>query len=143
MQNCRALGASTQTPCLRRLEVLPPDYQPPTGGGFAPRSPMVSRRWGLRPKTPKTAPHCEFLAARLLTYANVKTWFEFGFQIKGLKGLGNLRISNEFLISAALFFPMAIKNDRNVIQMTLKWCFFKEIANIAQQLGALPPNPRL
>ena len=98
-----------RTPCLRRLEALPRDSQPPAGGDFAPRPPMVSRGWGLRPQTPKTASHCEFLATRLLTYANVKTWFEFDLQTKRLKGLGNLRISSRFLISAALVFPMAYK----------------------------------
>ena len=43
-------------PCLRRLGALPPIPQPPVAGGFAPRSPLASGGWGLRPQTPKTAP---------------------------------------------------------------------------------------
>ena len=134
-------GLRPRTPCLRRLEALPRDSQPPAGGDFAPRPPMVSRGWGLRPQTPKTASHCEFLATRLLTYANVKTWFEFDLQTKRLKGLGNLRISSRFLISAALVFPMAYKKrskcDPNDVKVVV---FFKEIAKIAQRLGYLPPD---
>ena len=38
---------------------------PLAAGGFAPRPPLASDGWGLRPQTPKTAPHCEFLATRL------------------------------------------------------------------------------
>ena len=49
MQNFLALGA------------LPPDLR--ASGGFAPKPP-ASGGWGLRPHTPKTAPHCEFLATR-------------------------------------------------------------------------------
>ena len=30
---------------------------------------------------------------------------------------------------------LVLKNDQNVIQMTLKWLFFQEIATIAQGLG--------
>ena len=37
---------------------------------------------GSAPRPPKQPPHCEFLATRLLTSANVKTWFEFDLQIK-------------------------------------------------------------
>ena len=29
---------------------------PPASGGFAPRPPLASGGWGLRPQTPKTAP---------------------------------------------------------------------------------------
>ena len=53
MQSFRALGA------------LPPNPQFPAAGGFAPRPPLASGGWGLRPQTPQTAPHCEFLATRL------------------------------------------------------------------------------
>ena len=64
-QNFRALGAPPQDPpCLRRLGALPPNPQPPAAGGGAPR-PLAAGGWGLRPQTPKTAPHCEFLATRL------------------------------------------------------------------------------
>ena len=59
-------GGSAPTPsCLRRLGALPPNPQPPAAGGFAPRPPLASGGWGLRPQTPQTAPHCEFLAMRL------------------------------------------------------------------------------
>ena len=33
--------------------------------GAPPPDPRVSGGWGLCPQTPKTAPHCEFLATRL------------------------------------------------------------------------------
>ena len=46
MQNFLALGA------------------PPAARDFVPKPP-ASGGWGLRPQTPKTAPHCEFLATRL------------------------------------------------------------------------------
>ena len=42
--------------CLRRLGALPPNPQPPAAGGFAPKPPLASGGWGLRPQTPKTAP---------------------------------------------------------------------------------------
>ena len=35
-----------------------------SAGGSAPKPP-ASGSWGLCPQTPKTAPHCEFLATRL------------------------------------------------------------------------------
>ena len=35
-----------------------------------------------------------------------------------------------------------LKIVQNVIQMTVKWLFFQEIAKIAQWLGALPSDPR-
>ena len=38
---------------------------PPAAGGFAPRPP-VSGSWGLASRPPNTAPHCKFLATRLL-----------------------------------------------------------------------------
>ena len=38
---------------------------PPAAGGFAPKPP-ASGGWGLRPQTPQTAPHCEFLVATRL-----------------------------------------------------------------------------
>ena len=41
---------------LRRLGALPPNPQPPAAGGFAPRPPLASCGWGLRPHTPQTAP---------------------------------------------------------------------------------------
>ena len=44
MQNFRALGAP------------PPDPQPPAAVGFAPRPPLASGGWGLRPQTPQSAP---------------------------------------------------------------------------------------
>ena len=49
-------GSSRRPPCLRRLGVLPPNPQPPAAGGFAPRPPLASGGWGLRPQTPQTAP---------------------------------------------------------------------------------------
>ena len=52
MQNFRALGVPL------------PDPVPLAARGFAPKPP-ASGGWGLRPQTPKTAPHCEFLATRL------------------------------------------------------------------------------
>ena len=59
MQNLRALGAP------------PPDPKPPLAFGG----------WRLRPQTQKLAPHCEFLATRLVPFL-VKTFFwsspEFG-----------------------------------------------------------------
>ena len=63
MQTFQALGAPS--PCLRRLGALPPKPQPAAVGGLAPRPPLASGGWGLRPQTPKTAPQCEFLATRL------------------------------------------------------------------------------
>ena len=39
---------------------------PTAAGSFAPKPPF-SGGWGLRPQTPKTAPHCEFLAIRVLS----------------------------------------------------------------------------
>ena len=53
MQNFRAVRAPPQTPV------------PPAAGGFAPK-PSASGGWGLRPQTSQIAPHCEFLATRLL-----------------------------------------------------------------------------
>ena len=44
MQNFGALGA------------FPPNLQPPAASGFAPRPPLASGGWGLRPQTPQTAP---------------------------------------------------------------------------------------
>ena len=51
---------------FRRLWAPPPDPRASTAGGSAPK-PLASGGWGLRPQTPKTAPNCEFLAARLFT----------------------------------------------------------------------------
>ena len=50
MQNFRA------PPCLRRLGALPPNPQPPAAGGFAPRPPLASGSWGLRPQIPPNSP---------------------------------------------------------------------------------------
>ena len=51
---------------------FPLNPQAPTAGGFAPRPPLASGGWGLRPQTPQTAPpHCEFLATRLAKVASV------------------------------------------------------------------------
>ena len=58
-------GSTPKPPCLRRLGALPPNPQPPAAGCFAPRPPLASGGLGLRPQTPKTAPHSEFLATRL------------------------------------------------------------------------------
>ena len=44
MHNFRAPGAP------------PADPMPPPAGGFAPRFPLASGGWGLRPQTPKSAP---------------------------------------------------------------------------------------
>ena len=58
MQNFGALGAT------------PPNPVPPVAGGFAPRPPIASGGWGLRPQTPKHSPlNCEFLAMRLPRFA--------------------------------------------------------------------------
>ena len=54
MQNFWALGAP------------PPAPVPSAAGGFAPKPP-ASGGWRLRPQTPKTAPHCEYLATYLAT----------------------------------------------------------------------------
>ena len=53
-------GGSTPRPlCLQRLGALPPNPQPPAAGGFAPRPPLASGGWGLRPQTPQPAPPLE------------------------------------------------------------------------------------
>ena len=49
-------GSAPTPPCLRRLVALPPNSQPPAAGGLAPKPPLASGGWGLRPHTPKTAP---------------------------------------------------------------------------------------
>ena len=59
-------GSAPRPLCLRRLGALPLNPQPPAAGGFAPRPPLASGGWVLRPQTPQTDPHCEFLATRLL-----------------------------------------------------------------------------
>ena len=42
-------------------------------GGFAPRPPLASGGWGLRPDSPKdSSPHCDFLATRLTGGHKVK-----------------------------------------------------------------------
>ena len=47
---------------------------------------------GAAPQTLKTAtPHCEFLAMRMLTYANLQTWCEFDLQIKNAAMAGKFR----------------------------------------------------
>ena len=51
--------------------------QPPAAGGFAPRPPLASGGWGLRPQNPKTAPHCEFLATRLREFTKLPTGLSF------------------------------------------------------------------
>ena len=38
---------------------------PPVAGGLAPRPPIASRGWGIRPQTPQRLPHRRFLATRL------------------------------------------------------------------------------
>ena len=50
---------------FRALEAPPPDPQPPAAGGFAPKSPLASGKWGPSPRPPKHPPHYEFLATRL------------------------------------------------------------------------------
>ena len=65
-KNSSAGGSAPRPPCLRRLGALPQNPQPPAAGSFAPRPPLASGSWGLRPQTPQTAPHCEFLATRLI-----------------------------------------------------------------------------
>ena len=55
MQNFRVLGAPPQTPV------------PPAAGRFFPTPPLAAGGREFRPHTPKTAPHCEFLATRLAT----------------------------------------------------------------------------
>ena len=54
-----ARGSNPRSPCLRRLEALPPNSQPPAARGFAPRPPLA-----IFPKT--APPNCRFLATRLL-----------------------------------------------------------------------------
>ena len=68
-------GSAPRPPCLWRLGALPPHPQPPAAGGFAPRPLLAYGGWGLRPQTPKTAPHCKFLATRLapMTLKNQET----------------------------------------------------------------------
>ena len=51
------------------LAALPPNPQPPAAGGFAPRSPLASGGWGLRPQTPKQPP-----PLRISVYAPDWTW---------------------------------------------------------------------
>ena len=41
---------------FRTLGALPPDPQPPAAGGFAPKPPLASGGWGLRPQSPILAP---------------------------------------------------------------------------------------
>ena len=41
---------------------------------FLQKKCKVFERWGLRPQTPKTAPHCEFLTTRLLMSDGKKVW---------------------------------------------------------------------
>ena len=68
MQNLRALGAPPPDPRASGgwgLGAFPPNPQPPAAGGFAPSPPLASVGWGLRPQTPQTSPHWEFLATRL------------------------------------------------------------------------------
>ena len=78
MQNFRALGAPPPgPPCLRRLGALPPNPQPPAAGCFAPRPPLASGGWGLRPQNPKNSPHCEFLATRLREFTKLPTGLSF------------------------------------------------------------------
>ena len=50
-------GSAPRSPCLRRLGSLPPNpHWPTAAGGFAPRTPLASGGWGIRPQTPKIAP---------------------------------------------------------------------------------------
>ena len=70
-------GPAPRPPCLRRLGALPPNPQPPAAGCFAPRPPLASGGWGLRPQNPKTAPHCEFLATRLREFTKLPTGLSF------------------------------------------------------------------
>ena len=41
---------------MQNAKALPPNPQPPAAGGIAPRPPLASGGWGLRPQTPQTAP---------------------------------------------------------------------------------------
>ena len=68
-----------QTPSLRRLGSSLPDFQwSPEAGAPLP--------------DPQNSPlHCEFLATRLLTYANVKTWFKFDLQINRAERAGQFK----------------------------------------------------
>ena len=68
----------------------PPDPRASGGWGLCPQAPPASGSWGLRPQTPialrrlgapvpdqkHTAPHCEFLATRLLVFI-ILNFFEF------------------------------------------------------------------
>ena len=47
---------------FERWRLRPQIPVPPAAESFAPRPPFSSDGWGLRPQTPKTASHCEFLA---------------------------------------------------------------------------------
>ena len=82
-ENSKFLSAGGSAPrpsCLRLLGALPPNPQPQAAGGFAPRLPLASGGWGLRPQTPQTAPPlrisgyapghtCQALNANLLALA--------------------------------------------------------------------------
>ena len=67
-----AEGSATRPLCLRRLGALPPNPQPPAAGGFVSRPPLASGGRWLRPQTPHTAPHCEFLATRLARLSQIE-----------------------------------------------------------------------
>ena len=76
-------GLRPQTPVPPAAESFAPRFPASGGLGLCSQTsnglPQLGA-WLLDPQTQPT--HCEFLATRLLTYANVKMRFEFDLQIK-------------------------------------------------------------
>ena len=76
---------------FRRLGAPPPNPVPPEAGGSAPKPPD-SGGWGLRPQTPKTAPHCEFLATRLIKSLSFRTFLTTSLHVIWSLDLPQLKI---------------------------------------------------
>ena len=142
MQNCRALGA------------LPQTLVPPAAGGFAPRLPASGER-GLRSQSSKglpqmgapppdpqnSFPHCEFLATRLLTSANVKTWFEFDLQIKRAERAEQFKNFEWILNLSAFVISNGHKKRSKCDPNDVKVFFLKKMQKLPSNWGLCPQTP--
>ena len=68
-------------------------------------------------------------------------WFEFDLTKRGLKWLGNLRISSRFLNLRNFVLFNGFENARNVIQMVITCLFSKKLRKLPSDRGLCPQTP--
>ena len=70
---------------FQALEAPPPDFRASGSWSLRPQPPLAFGGWRLRLQTQKLAPHCEFLATRLVPSLVEELFFSFGLHLKSGK----------------------------------------------------------